>query len=125
MRNREGGEGGGRAPGLWNVPSVLILSHQNLAPLRNAASHVICIMPKVNATLLQAKGICTGPKSDAQTTVCFELGDGDGRVPVSGLLLSVCAVRAPQVVALHMVVYVSYLPGSAPSTSTKDGLGVC
>lgn len=57
--------------------------------------HIICITPNAKAGLLQAQGICTGPKSDAQTTICFELGDRDGRVPVSGLLLSVCAVRAP------------------------------
>lgn len=78
--------------------------------------HIICITPNAKAALLQAQGICTGPKSDAQTTICFELGDRDGRVPVSGLLLSVCAVRGSpppsQLVVLHMVVYVSYLPGS-------------
>lgn len=54
---------------------------------------VICITSNVRAKLLQAKGTCTGSESDAQTTVCLELGDS--RFPVSGLLLSVCAVTDP------------------------------
>lgn len=53
---------------------------------------VICITSNVRAKLSQAKGTCTGSKSDAQTAACFELGDS--RFPVSGLLLSVCAVTS-------------------------------
>lgn len=72
---------------------------------------VICITSNVRAKLLQAKGTCTGSESAAQTAVCLE--PGDSRFPASRLLQNVCAVTGPpQLVALPMVVYVSYLPSS-------------